>query len=302
MSVFYNKPADVELAKHTPLLRLSSYMKMYGLQTDLLVKVDAFNPSNKDSFSKRAVIPNFDRVVLAIVEHAEKEGLIDKRHTVLIEPCFKSGVGLAWIIQRKGYKLILTMPDTMSKKHISLIQTLDAIVVLTPGEKGIEGAIEKAKQLKNEIQGAVTLEQFADKVPEIQKTGDIWEYACKNVSILVVSADTEKSFQTQVNNLLSFLKERNPEIKVVSVKSELNMDKSFDKPEYHIDKTIIVKNEDAAETVEEIAITEGMIIDMLSGAVIYAATQVSQCEENFEKTILVILPNTTERYISTTLL
>ncbi|MDR2285916.1 MAG: pyridoxal-phosphate dependent enzyme [Prevotellaceae bacterium] len=302
MSTFYSKPTDVELAKHTPLLRLSSYMKMYGLKTDLLVKVDAFNPMNKDSFSRRAVIPNFDRVVLAIIEYAEKEGLIDKRHTVLIEPCYKSGVGLAWIIQRKGYKLVLTVPDTMNRKHISLIQTLDAIVVLTPGEKGIEGAIEKAKQLKTEIAGAVTLEQFADKVPEIQKTGDIWEYACGNVSILVVSADTDKVFQTQVNNLLLYLKEQNPDIQVVSVKSELNPGEACDELEYHVDTMIAIKNEDAAETVEEIAITEGMIIDMLSGAVIHAAMQISQYEENFEKTILVILPNTTERYISTTLL
>jgi cysteine synthase A len=302
MSTFYNKPTDVELAKHTPLLRLSSYMKMYGLQTDLLVKIDAFNPSAKDSFSKRAVIPNFDRVIFAIIEYAEKEKLIDKRHTVLIEPCFKSGVGLAWIIQRKGYKLILTMPDTMSKKHISLIQTLDAIVVLTPGEKGIEGAIEKAKQLKNEIPGAVILEQFADKVPEIQKTGDIWEYACGNVSLLVVSADTEPVFQTQVNNLLAFLKERNhQDIKVISVKSELNRGRTFDAPEYHIDETITVKNEDAAIAAEEIAITEGMIIDMLTGAVIHAATQISLREQNFGKTILVVLPDTTERYISTKL-
>jgi cysteine synthase A len=300
MSTFYNKPTDVELAKHTPLLRLSNYMKMYGLQTDLLVKVDAFNPSNKDSFSKRAIIPNFDRVVLAIIEYAEKEGLIDKRHTVLIEPCFKSGVGLAWIIQRKGYKLILTMPDTMSKKHISLIQTLDAIVVLTPGEQGVEGAIEKAKQLKNEIIGAVTLEQFADKVPEIQKTGDIWEYACGNTNIIVVSADTDRVFQSQINNLLSFLKERNPDIKVISVKSELNQNSN--KPEYHADMTMVVKNDDAVEAVEEIAITEGMTIDLLSGAVIHAATSISQCEENFGKTILVVLPNTIERYISTTLL
>jgi cysteine synthase A len=300
MSTFYNKPTDVELAKYTPLLRLSNYMKMYGLQTDLLVKVDAFNPTNRDSFSKRVIIPNFDRVVIAIIEYAEKKGLINKRHTVLVEPCFKSGVGLAWIVQRKGYKLILTMPDTMSKKHISLIQALDAMVVLTPGEKGIEGAIEKAKQLKNEILGAVNLEQFADKVPEIQKTGDIWEYACGNVNILVVSADTDKVFQTQVSNLLSYLKERNPEIKVVSVKSELDI--PSDEPKYHVDMTVEVKNEDAAETVEEIAITEGMTIDILSGAVIHAATVISQHEENFEKTILIVLPNTIERYISTTLL
>jgi cysteine synthase A len=276
-------------------------MKMYGLQTDLLVKIDAFNPHAKDSFSKRAIIPNFDRVIFAILEYAEKEKLIDKRHTVLIEPCFKSGVGLAWIIQRKGYKLILTMPDTMSKKHISLIQTLDAIVVLTPGEKGIEGAIEKAKQLKNEIAGAVILEQFADKVPEIQKTGDIWEYACGNVDILVVSADTEPAFQSQVNSLLAFLKRRNPEIEVVSVKSNLNIIDTPDAPEYHVDKTITVGNEDAATTTEEIAITEGMIIDMLAGAVIYAATMISQNEDNFGKTILVILPDTTERYISSTI-
>jgi cysteine synthase A len=276
-------------------------MKMYNLQTDLLVKIDAFNPHAKDSFSKRAVIPNFDRVIYAIIEYAEKEKLIDKRHTVLIEPCFKSGVGLAWIIQRKGYKLILTMPDTMSKKHISLIQTLDAIVVLTPGEKGLEGAIEKAKQLKDEIPGAVILEQFADKVPEIQKTGDIWEYACGNVDILIVSADTEPAFQAQVNSLLVFLKERNPEIKVVSVKSNLNIINTPAVPEYHVDKTITVGNEDAAITAEEIAITEGMIIDMLAGAVIYAAIAISQDEENFGKTILVILPDTTERYISSTL-
>jgi cysteine synthase A len=276
-------------------------MKMYELQTDLLVKVDAFNPANKDSFSKRAIIPNFERVVLAIIEHAEKDGLIDKRNTVLVEPCFKSGVGLAWSIQRKGYKLILTMPDTMSKKHISLIRALDAMVVLTPGEKGIEGAIEKAKQLADEILGAVTLEQFADKVPEIQKTGDIWEYACKNVNILIVSADTEKYFQTQVNNLLSFLKELNPDIKMVAVRLKQDAETVSGKPECHADETVGINSEDAASTAEEIAITEGMIIDTLSGAVIHAATLISQCEENFGKTILVVLPNTTERYISTKL-
>ncbi|MDR3245487.1 MAG: pyridoxal-phosphate dependent enzyme [Prevotellaceae bacterium] len=304
MSTFYNKPADVDIAKHTPLLRLSSYMKMYELQTDLLAKVDAFNPSNKDSFSKRVIIPNFDRVVAPIIEYAEKEGLINKKHTVLIEPCFKSGVGLAWIIQRKGYKLILTVPDTMSKKHISLIKTLDAIVVLTPGEKGLEGAIEKAKQLRDEIPGAVILEQFSDKVPEIQKTGDIWEYACGNADILVVSADTEMNFQIQVNNFLSFLKKKNPAIKMVAVKSEASTDNNSvsGNHEYITDETIVIKNDDAAETVEEVAITEGMIVGMLSGAVINAATIISQREENFGKTILVVLPDTTDRYISTTLL
>jgi cysteine synthase A len=302
MSIFYNKPSDVELAKHTPLLRLSSYMKMYGLKTDLLVKIDAFNPADRDSFSKRAIIPNFDRVVFAIIEYAEKERLIDKRHTVLIEPCYRSGVGLAWIIQRKGYKLILTAPDTMSRKHISLIQTLDAIVVLTPGEKGVDGAIERAKQLQNEIPGAVILEQFADRVPEIQKTGAIWEYACGHVNILVFSADTEGDFKAQVGNLLSFLQSKNPDIEVVAVRSALNINRTFDEPKFHVNRTIIVSNEDATVAVEEIAITEGLIIDMLSGTVIAAATSLSQDEENFEKTILVLMPDTTERYISTTLI
>jgi cysteine synthase A len=273
---------------------------MYGLQTDLLMKSDAFNPVNRDSFLKKTIIPHFDRVVDIIIEYAEKEGLINKRNTILVEPCFKSGVGLAWLIQRRGYKLILTVPDTMNKKHISLIRALDAIVVLTPGEKGIEGAVEKAKQLKNEIPGAVTLEQFADKVPEMQKTGDIWGYACKNVNILVVSADTEKGFQSQVNNLISFLKEMNPGMKTVSVKSESST--ASDKTEYHADMTITVKNEDAAVTVEEIAIAEGMIISLQSGAVICAAAQISQYEENFEKTVLVVLPDAFDRRISTTLL
>ncbi|MDR1339225.1 MAG: pyridoxal-phosphate dependent enzyme [Prevotellaceae bacterium] len=300
MSTFYNKTTDVEFARHTPLLRLSSYMKVYGLQTDLLIKVDAFNPSNKDSFSKRTIIPNFDRVASAIIEYAEREGLIDKKNTVLIEPCFTSGVGLAWIVQRKGYKLILTVPDTMSKKHISLIKTLDAIVVFTPGEKGIEGAIEKAKQLKNEISGAVILEQFSDKVPEIQKIGDIWEYACENVNLLVVSGETEKLFQTQVGNLLAFMKEKNPNIKVVLAMSESG--NTFEPPEYAIDETVRIANDEAVETAREIAIIEGIIIDVLSGAVIRAATLISQREENFGKTVLVILPDITNRYISTTLL
>ncbi|MDR1170501.1 MAG: pyridoxal-phosphate dependent enzyme [Prevotellaceae bacterium] len=300
MSTFYSKLTDVELAKHTPLLRLSSYMKMYELQTDLLVKVDAFNPSDKDSFSKRTIIPNFDRIVVAIIEHAEKEGLIDRRNTVLIEPCYKSGVGLAWIIQRKGYRLVMTVPDTVSKKHISLIRALDAIVVLTPGEKGIEGSIEKAKQLKNEIPGAVTLEQYADKVTEIQKTGDIWEYACLNVNILVASADTGTIFQNQLNNLLSFLKERNPEIKVVSVRLESNT--YDDESGYCADMTLEVKNEDAEETVGEVAIAEGLIIDVLSGAVICAARRISQDEDNFEKTILAVLPDISKRCAGTTLL
>jgi cysteine synthase A len=277
-------------------------MKIYGLRTDLLVKIDAFNPSGKDSFAKRTVIPNFDRAVWATIEYAEKEGLIDKKNTVLIEPCFKSGVGLAWIIQRKGYKLILTVPDTMSKKHISLIKALDAIVVLTPGEKGLEGAIEKAKQLKDEISGAVILEQFADKVHEIQQIGYIWEYACGNVNILVVSAETEKVFQTQVSNLLSFLKEKNPDMKVVSVKSKIERDIAFDSPEYAIDEIITVKNEDAVQTAEEVAIVEGIVVGMLSGAVIHAATLISQREENFGKTVMVILPDITKHYISTTLL
>jgi cysteine synthase A len=302
MSTFYNKAKDVEFAKHTPLLRLSSYMKIYGLRTDLLVKVDAFNPSNKDSFAKRTVIPNFDRAIWATIEYAEKEGLIDKKNTVLIEPCFKSGVGLAWIIQRKGYKLILTVPDTISKKHISLIKTLDAIVVLTPGEKGLEGAIEKAKQLKNEISGAVILEQFADKIPEIRTMGDIWEYACGSVNILVVSEETEKVFQAQVNNLLSFLQEKNPGIKVVSVKSKSEEYLTSDPPKYAVDETITVKNDDAVETAGEVAIIEGIVVGVLSGAAIYAAKLISQREENFGKTVLVILPDITKHYISSTLL
>jgi cysteine synthase A len=302
MSTFYNEYTDVELAKHTPLLRLSSYMKICGLRTDLLVQIDAFNPSNKDSFSKRAIIPNFDRVVSTIIEYAEKEGMIDKKHTVLVEPCFRSGVGLAWIIQRKGYKLVLTVPDSMSKKHISLIKTLDAIVVLTPEEKGIEGAIEKAKQLKNEISGAVMLEEFSDKIPEIHKISDIWEYVCRSVNILVVSEHTEKSFQRQVNNLLSFLKEKNPGIKVVSVKSESDKETVSECPEYTADETVMIKNEDAVETAGEVAITEGIVVDMLSGAVIHAATLISQREENFGKTVLAVLPDITKRYISTTLI
>jgi cysteine synthase A len=298
MSSFYSEFSDIELAKHTPLLRLSSYMKICGLRTDLLVQIDAFNPTNRDSVSKKTVIPNFDRIVSAIIEYAERENLIDKKHTILIEPCFNSGVGLAWIIQRKGYRLILTVPDSTSKKHISLIKTLDAIVVLTPGEKGVEGAIAKAKQLKDEISGAVMLEDFSDKVPEMHRISDVWEYVCRNANIVVVSEDTEKLFQRKVNTLLSFLKERNPDITVVSVKSEHCSGQS----EYLADETITVKNEDATETAGEVAISEGILVDMLSGAVIHAATLISQREKNFGKTVLAILPDITNRYISTTLI
>jgi cysteine synthase A len=194
------------------------------------------------------------------------------------------------------------MPDTVSKKHISLIKTLDAIVVLTPGNKGIEGALKKAKQLRDEIPGAVMLEQFADKVFEIQKAGNIWEYACENADILVVSKNTDKVFQSQISNLLSFLKVKKPNIKTISVESEWKKDLTFDKPGYDIDETITVENEDASETAKEVAITEGLILDMLSGAVVNAATLISQRKENFNKTILAVLPDITERNISTTLL
>lgn len=151
MATIYNKLT--ELVGNTPLLRLNSYMKAYKLKTDLLAKIEAFNPGGSIK----------DRVAKAMIEHAEETGLIT-RDTVLIEPTSgNTGIGLAWVAGIKGYKLILTMPESMSLERRTLLKALGAIIVLTPAAEGMKGAIAKAEQIRDEIMGAVILQQFSNQ-------------------------------------------------------------------------------------------------------------------------------------------
>jgi cysteine synthase A len=209
-----------------------------------------------------------------------------------VEPVFKTGVGLAWMACLKGYKLILAIPDTVSKQHISLLKSWGAIIALTPGSKGVEGAVEKAKQLKDEISGAVILEQIAGHiVSKMSNAWDIWEYNDKIIDIFV-------TVDSAISHFAGLLKTKNPAIKIIGAET----------PEYPItenrdivDEIVSIQNDDALKTVKELAVLEGLTVGILSGMTVAVATIISKREENFGKTILSILPDPDGCYISTIL-
>jgi cysteine synthase A len=260
---------------NNPLIRLVSYMKSSGVQTDLLAKIGAWNPGGSIK----------DRIMVSMLHIAEQTGRIDK-FTVFIQPVFKTGVGIAWQLPNRGYKLILTVPDTVSRKQIDLFRILGAIVVLTPGEKGIEGAVEKANELCSTIPGAMIFEDIL-KINALSHRNSIWEQN-DNVDILITYSSTS-------NTYISELKEKNPSMKVILIRLE-----NSSEPDNPVaDEVMTISHDDAQKTAEQLAITEGFSVGISSGATIYAATHISKQAENFSKVILSIFPDTREHYVNT---
>lgn len=298
-----------QLVGKTPLLEVSNYEKKHQLEASILAKLEYFNPAGSVK----------DRIAKAMIENAEEEGLL-KEGSVIIEPTSgNTGIGLASIAAAKGYRIILAMPETMSVERRNLLKAYGAEIVLTQGALGMKGAIAKASELAQEIPNAFIPGQFENPAnPTIHRetTGpEIWEDTDGKVDILVAGIGTGGT----ITGTGEFLKSQNPNVKVVAVEP-------FDSPILSegtagphkiqgigagfipqvlntqvYDEIIKVKNEDAFITGREIANTEGLLVGISSGAALWAASELAKREENKGKTIVVILPDTGERYLSTAL-
>ena len=293
----------LELIGHTPLVRIN---KMNDGVADIVVKLEKQNPAGSVK----------DRPALNMIEKAEQEGLINK-DTVIIEPTSgNTGIGLALACAIKGYKMILTMPETMSTERRKLLSAYGAELVLTDGAKGMQGAVDKANELHKEIQNSFIPQQFSNPAnPEshvISTAEEIWDDTDGKVDFIVAGVGTGGT----ISGLAKGLKAKNPNIKVVAVEpaSSPLLSKGFAGahkiqgiganfvPENYdanlIDEIITVKNEDAISIAKRLAKEEGILSGISSGAALWAANEVSKRSENKGKLIVVILPDSGERYLS----
>ena len=298
-----------ELIGNTPLLQLSNYSDNKHLLANVIVKIEAFNPAGCVK----------ERIALAMIEDAEKQGLL-KPGAVIIEPTSgNTGIGLAMVAAIKGYKLILTMPETMSVERRTLLKALGAEIVLTPGVEGMKGAIAKAHQLAEESVQAFIPQQFDNPSnPEIHRTTtgeEIWRDTDGQVDIFVAGVGTGGT----VSGVGQALKAHNPNVKIVAVEPSDSPVLSGGNPGAHkiqgigagfvpknyyasvIDEIIQVSNDNAILTARQLAQQEGLLVGISSGAAAYAATQLALRPENKGKNIVALLPDTGERYLSTLL-
>jgi len=298
-----------DLIGNTPLLELSRFNKNQGLKATVVAKLEYFNPAGSVK----------DRIAFAMIEDAEAKGIL-KAGSVIVEPTSgNTGVGLAFVSAVKQYKLILTMPDTMSIERRNLLKALGATIILTPGVEGMKGAIAKANEIKNETPLAVILQQFENEAnPEIHKrtTGEeIWRDTDGKVDIFVAGVGTGGT----VSGVGEALKKHNPNVQIIAVEPAdspvLSGGKSgphkiqgigagFIPKTYHsevVDKIIQVKNDDAIRTGRELARQEGLLVGISSGAAVFAAAELAKLPENAGKVIVTLLPDTGERYLSTLL-
>ncbi|MBQ3926169.1 MAG: cysteine synthase A [Bacteroidaceae bacterium] len=298
----------VELIGKTPLLELSKVEKDQQLKARVLAKLEYLNPGRSVK----------DRVGYALIEQAEKQGLLG-RNTVIIEPTSgNTGVGLALVAARRGYKLILTMPDSMSIERRTLLRSLGARLVLTPAHEGMPGAIRKAQELASQTDAFIP-QQFANEAnPEVHRqttAKEIWEDTDGKVDIFVAGVGTGGT----VTGVGEVLKQLNPKVKVVAVEPYDSPVLSGGKPGPHklqgigagftpqvlntevYDEVFRVKNEDAFNASRLLAKTEGTLVGISSGAAAHAAIEIARRPENAGKTIVVLLPDTGERYLSTKL-
>jgi len=298
-----------DLIGNTPLLELENFGRESNALGTVIAKLEYFNPGGSVK----------DRIGYAMIEAAEKEGLIDA-DTVIIEPTSgNTGIALAFIAAARGYRLILTMPETMSIERRNMLRALGAELVLTPGPEGLGGAIRKAEELKASLQNAIILQQFKNPAnPEIHRrttAEEIWNDTDGNVDIFVSGIGTGGT----ITGVGEVLKERNPAIRVVAVEPADSPVISGGKPGPHkiqgigagfipdilnrsvIDEVITVSNEDAFRTGQKLAKTEGLVTGISSGAAAWAALQLALRPENEGRKIVVILPDTGERYLSTLL-
>lgn len=298
-----------ELVGNTPLLQLSNYSDSKHLLANVIVKIEAFNPAGCVK----------ERIALAMIEDAEKSGLL-KSGAVIIEPTSgNTGIGLAMVAAIKGYKLILTMPETMSVERRTLLRALGAEIVLTPGVDGMKGAIAKAQQLAEESVQAFIPQQFDNPSnPEIHRTTtgeEIWRDTDGQVDIFVAGVGTGGT----VSGVGQALKAHNPNVKIVAVEPSDSPVLSGGNPGAHkiqgigagfvpknyfpsvVDEVIQVSNDNAILTARQLAQQEGLLVGISSGAAVYAATKLALRPENKGKNIVALLPDTGERYLSTLL-
>lgn len=299
----------LELVGRTPLLQLHHWTEQEQTLAHIFVKIESFNPAGSIK----------DRVAKKMVEDAEANGKLQKE-SVIIEPTSgNTGIGLALIAASKGYRLIITMPKTMSEERKKLMRAYGAELVLTDGKKGMKGAIEKAESLLKEIPNSIILGQFTNPSnPEAhyQTTGpEIYEALEGKVDILVAGVGTGGT----ITGIGKFLKEKIPSIQIVAVEPASSPVLSQGKAGLHgiqgigagfvpsildtkiYQEVIPVQDEDAFKTVKALASREGLLVGISSGAALFAATELAKKEENRNKNIVVILPDSGERYLSTTL-
>jgi len=298
-----------ELIGHTPLLELTKFSASHGLQTPIIAKVEYFNPGGSVK----------DRIALAMIEDAEQRGILKPGATIIEPTSGNTGVGLALVSAVKGYKLILTMPETMSIERRNLVKAYGAEVRLTSGKDGMAGAIKAAEELRDSIPGSVILQQFengANPARHYATTGpEIWQDTDGKVDIFVAGVGTGGT----VSGIAKYLKEQNPNVKIVAVEPlsspVLNGGQSgphkiqgigagFVPKTYDaslIDEVLDIDNDDAIRTGRELAQQDGLLVGISSGAAAYAASVLAKRPENAGKNIVTLLPDTGERYLSTVL-
>lgn len=304
------KKSASELIGHTPLLEVTHYEENNGItDATILVKLEYFNPAGSVK----------DRIALHMIEVAEKEGKLKPGGTIIEPTSGNTGIGLASVAAAKGYKAVLTLPETMSVERRKLLQAYGAQLVLTDGAQGMKGAIAKAEELQAQTPGSIILGQFDNPAnPEIHKatTGpEIWEDTDGKVDIFVAGVGTGGT----ITGVGSYLKEKNPAVKVVAVEPESSPVLSGGQPGAHkiqgigagfvpktldtniYDEIIKVSNEDAFAAGRAIAVQEGVLVGISSGAALHAAAQLAKRPENKGKVIVALLPDSGDRYLSTAL-
>lgn len=302
------KESALELIGKTPILKLNNYAKAVDVRDAvLLAKLDYLNPAGSAK----------DRVALAMIEDAERKGLLKEGATIIEPTSGNTGIGLAMVAACKGYRAILTLPETMSVERRNLLRAYGAEIVLTDGKAGMSGAIAKAKELEKEIDGAIILGQFDNPAnPKMHKetTGpEIWEQTDGNVDIFVAGVGTGGT----ISGVGEYLKEKNPDIKVVAVEPAGSPVLSGGSAGPHgiqgigggfvpdtlntevYDEIITIEDEDAFKEGKRFAISEGILVGISSGAALKAAEILAKRPENRGKTIVVFLPDSGDRYLST---
>jgi cysteine synthase A len=304
------KKIALELIGGTPILNISRYAERKGItETTLLAKLEYLNPAGSVK----------DRIALAMIEDAEEKGILNPGATIIEPTSGNTGIGLAAVAAAKGYRTILTLPETMSYERRNMLRAYGAELVLTDGVKGMNGAIEKARELNEEIKDSVILGQFINPAnPEIHRktTGpEIWDQTDGKVDIFVAGVGTGGT----ITGVGEYLKGQNPDIRVVAVEPAASAVLSKGKPGPHkiqgigagfipevlnteiYDEVITVGNEEAFEEGRAIAVSEGILVGISAGAALKAAEKIAKRRENKGKTIVVLLPDSGDRYLSTAL-
>lgn len=296
-----------EIIGKTPLLKLNNYEKDANLSANIFAKLEYLNPTGSVK----------DRAAFKMITDAEEKGIIKPGATIIEPTSGNTGIGLASVGKAKGYKVILTMPETMSKERISLIEAYGAEVVLTEGSKGMAGAVEKADELKNSIDGAVILGQFVNQAnpkAHYETTGpEIWNDLDGNIDVFIAGIGTGGT----LSGTAKYLKEQNKDIKIIGVEPETSpvllkgyagahkiqgiganfVPETLNTSIY--DEVLPAPNEEAFEFANKIAKTEGFLVGISSGAALWAATEIAKRKEFKGKNIVVIFPDSGDRYLST---